>query len=164
MKVYILDYPLYGYLQNNTIFGHVGFFWNPLDIFNRIIYHYLISKISKRIFIKINLWAQESQLECFWGEYSQCDSNKIGTSSTFLFFMCILLKIPNYGNFFFNILKPQYWENFFYKQAITYVIRIFRKKLCCKSLCKIYFKKLSCSIRSKLRFNFVNLILHQNLH
>ncbi len=36
-----------------------------------------MSKVSKRIFIKINLWAQESQLEGFLNKYSQCKTNCI---------------------------------------------------------------------------------------
>jgi hypothetical protein len=99
IKLYILDYPLYGDLQNNSNLGHVDFFFNPLDIINNIIFIYLLSNSSKRIFIKINLWAQESQLDCSLGEYSQCDSNKIGTSSTFLFIMFVFFLITNYGKF-----------------------------------------------------------------
>jgi hypothetical protein len=58
-------------------FWACGFLKNPLDIINKIICHYLMSKISKRIFIKINLWAQESQLEGFLNKYSQCKTNCI---------------------------------------------------------------------------------------
>jgi len=65
--------------------------WVSLDIINRTIYHYLKSKSSRRIFIKISL-EQETQLECFQGEYSYCGSNKIETSSKFSFFMCELKK------------------------------------------------------------------------
>jgi hypothetical protein len=63
-------------LQNNA-FGACGLKKNPLDIINKIIGHYLMSKISKRIFIKINLWAQKSQLEGFLNKYSQCKTNCI---------------------------------------------------------------------------------------
>jgi hypothetical protein len=43
------------------------------------------------------------------GEYSQCGSNKIETSSTFSFFMCKLeeKKSKNMGNFA-KVSKPQY--------------------------------------------------------
>jgi hypothetical protein len=51
MKIYIFCYPLHGNMKNNAILGHVDFFWNSLDITNRNIFHYLMSKNSKNIFI-----------------------------------------------------------------------------------------------------------------
>ncbi len=51
IKLYILCYPLHGNMKNNAILGHVDFFGNSLDITNKNIFHYLISKSPKYIFI-----------------------------------------------------------------------------------------------------------------
>jgi hypothetical protein len=51
IKLYIFCYPSHWNMKNNVILGHVDFFWNSLDIINKNIVHYLMSKNSKKIFI-----------------------------------------------------------------------------------------------------------------
>jgi len=51
IKFYILSYPSHGNMKNNAILGHVNFFWKSLDIINKNIFYYLMSKTSKKIFI-----------------------------------------------------------------------------------------------------------------
>jgi len=51
IKIYILCYPSHGNMKNNVILGHVYFFWNSLDIINKNIFHYLMSKNPKNMFI-----------------------------------------------------------------------------------------------------------------
>jgi hypothetical protein len=55
IHIYIFGYPLYDDLPNNAILMNVEFKKNPLNIINWTIYHYLISKSSRKIFIKINI-------------------------------------------------------------------------------------------------------------
>jgi hypothetical protein len=49
IKFYIFCYPSHGNIKKNAILGHVDFFWNSLDITNKNIFHYLVSKIQKNI-------------------------------------------------------------------------------------------------------------------
>jgi hypothetical protein len=51
IKFYIFCYPSHGNMKNNAILGHEDLFWNSLDITNKNTFHYLMSKISKKIFI-----------------------------------------------------------------------------------------------------------------
>jgi hypothetical protein len=46
-----LNYLNFIIMKNNAILGHVDFFWNSLDITNKNIFHYLMSKNPKKIFI-----------------------------------------------------------------------------------------------------------------
>jgi hypothetical protein len=52
IKFYIVYYPSHGNMKKNVILGHVDFFWNSLDIINKNIFHYLMSKNSKNISFK----------------------------------------------------------------------------------------------------------------
>jgi hypothetical protein len=45
--IYIFCHPSHG---NNAILGHVDFFFNSLDIINKNIFYYLMSKNPKYIF------------------------------------------------------------------------------------------------------------------
>jgi len=92
--------PIIWRLAKQCHFGACGFFGNPLDIVNRIIFHYLISKSSKRIFIKINLWAQESPLEGCLNKYSLCKPN------------CVQMMIYNINALcFYNVNNNLSFEN-----------------------------------------------------
>jgi len=51
IKFYILCYPSHGNMKKSSILGQVDFFWNSLDIINKNIFHYLMSKNSKNMFI-----------------------------------------------------------------------------------------------------------------
>jgi len=51
IKFYVICYISYRNMKNNVMLGHVDFFQNSLDIINKNIFHYLMSKISKKIFI-----------------------------------------------------------------------------------------------------------------
>jgi hypothetical protein len=51
IKFYILYYPSHGNKKNNAILGHVDFSLNYLDIISKNIFHYLMSKIWKKMFI-----------------------------------------------------------------------------------------------------------------
>jgi hypothetical protein len=48
IKFCIICYPSHANIKNNAILGHVDFFGNSLDITNKKIFHYLM---SKKIFI-----------------------------------------------------------------------------------------------------------------
>jgi hypothetical protein len=60
IKIYIFCHPSHGNIKNNAILGHVDFFWIFLDIIDKNIFNYLISKFWKKKFIKINLRARIS--------------------------------------------------------------------------------------------------------
>jgi hypothetical protein len=45
-------------MENNAILGHADFLKTSLDIINKNVLHYLMSKSSKKTFIKINLCAR----------------------------------------------------------------------------------------------------------
>ncbi len=109
IKLYIFNYPLYGDLQSKTILGHVDFSWNPMDIVDTIIYHYLMSKSSKRIFIKINFWAQESHLEFFWINIQNVIKINWNKFNIFIFHVCIFIKSQIMGKFS-KVWKPEYWK------------------------------------------------------
>jgi len=47
LKFYTLCYPPHENKKKNAILGHVNFFQNSLDIINKDIFHYLISKKIK---------------------------------------------------------------------------------------------------------------------
>ncbi len=51
IKFYILCYPSHGNMKKNVILGHVDFLGNSLDITNKNIFRYLMSKNPKYIFI-----------------------------------------------------------------------------------------------------------------
>jgi hypothetical protein len=97
-----------------------------------------VKKFKEDIHQNIPL-SKSPNLSIFWGEYSECGSNKIGTSSTFSYFMCKLDKeIPKYGkncqSFKITILnerKISTSHNIYHNKL--------QKNLYCKSLCNIYF-------------------------
>jgi len=97
----------------------------------------------------------------FLGEYSQCYSNKIGKSSTFLFFMCKFFEIPKYGENLSKFQNHNIERKKHYKQTLTFIIRSFTKKICCRNLCNIYFKYIIMYHLIQARFVFVDFILHQ---
>jgi hypothetical protein len=49
IKLYIFCYPSHENMENNAILGPVDFFWNSLDITNKNIFHYLMSKNPPKI-------------------------------------------------------------------------------------------------------------------
>ncbi len=51
IKFYIICYPSHENMKKNAILGHVDFFKNSLDITNKDIFRYLMSKNPKYIFI-----------------------------------------------------------------------------------------------------------------
>ncbi len=50
-KFYIICYQSHGNMKNNAILGHVDSLKKVLDIINKNMIHYLMSKHSKKIFI-----------------------------------------------------------------------------------------------------------------
>ncbi len=48
IKFYIICYPSHGNTKNNAILGQVDFLKKYLDIVNKNIFHYLMSKNSKK--------------------------------------------------------------------------------------------------------------------
>jgi hypothetical protein len=85
------------------------------------------------------------------GEYSQCGSNAIGTSSTFSFLMCKLEnKIQNMGKFTKVWMacpgKGRRHQNHNIEKINRFKQALHNKKLhknsCCRILCKMYFKYL----------------------
>jgi hypothetical protein len=44
IKLFSICYPSHGNMKNNAILGHVDFFWYSLEIINKNIFHYLMSK------------------------------------------------------------------------------------------------------------------------
>ncbi len=51
--IYIFCHPSHGNMKNNAILGHVDFFLNSLDIINKNIFYYLMSK-NQKIYILLN--------------------------------------------------------------------------------------------------------------
>ncbi len=55
ISFYNLCYPSHGNMKNNAIFGHVDLKKKSLDIIDNNIFHYLMSKNSKKIHLNIHV-------------------------------------------------------------------------------------------------------------